>query len=136
MERTVITLKVNFAACTPHDIYIFHTYDCIVPELLLSNSRHALSTTNGRVYVIETDGTELERNVDFSHMNIDTGLIYAMEVNLETGKIYFSNRNTSTLWTASLDDEIRATDDRQVSLSININSRVLIKYIQFLACYQ
>ena len=72
--------------------------------------------TNGRVYLVETDGTELERNVDIDHnaLNVETGLIYAMEYNLETGKIYFSDRNTSTLWTASLDNEIRASDDRQV----------------------
>lgn len=107
--------------------HVFHMpllrfIDCIVPELLLSNSRHALSTTNGRVYVIETDGTELERNVDFNHMSlrIETGLIYAMEYNLETGKIYFSDRNTSTLWMASLDNEIRAADDRQVTLSCTL----------------
>ena len=70
--------------------------------------------------MIETDGTELERNVDFNHMSlgVNTGLIYAMEYNLETGKIFFSDRNTSTLWTASLDNEIRAADDRQVKLSL------------------
>ena len=95
---------------------------CIVPELLLSSSRYVLSLTNGRVYLVETDGTELERNVDIDQGEIQTGLIYALEYNLETGKIYFSDRNTSTLWTASLDNEIRASDDRQqvvISLSYN-----------------
>ena len=84
--------------------------------------------------MIETDGTELERNVDVNHMSlrIDTGLIYAMEYNLETGKIYFSDRNTSTLWTASLDNEIRAADDREVALSLSLFIYIaLIAYILF-----
>lgn len=94
----------------------------IVPELLLTTSRLTLSTFNGRVYVTETDGTELERNVDVSHTNldVDTGLIYAVEYNLDTGKIYFSDRNMSTLWTASLDNEIVRSDDRQVASCINM----------------
>ena len=98
--------------------FMFCMASYIVPELLLSNSRLVMPTVNGRVYVIETDGTELERNVDndnnHGNLDVETGLIYAMEYNLETGKVYFSDRNTSTLWMASLDDEIRASDDRQV----------------------
>ena len=81
----------------------------------MSSSRRAISTYNGRVYLVETDGTELERNVDINNRDLNTGLIYAIEYNLDIGRIYFSDRNTSTLWTASLDNEIRASDDRQVS---------------------
>ena len=119
--------------CISINIFCF-LYLCIVPELLVSSSRLAISTINGRVFVTEIDGTELERNVDVDHtnLNIDTGLIYAVEHNLENGKIYFSDRNTSTLWTASLDDEIRASDDRQVNY-IYVESGLCISLFQLIS---
>ena len=85
-----------------------------VPELLLSTTQVGLN--RGRVYVTESDGTELERNVDSSNtvLNINTGMIYAMEYNLDAGKIYFSDRGGSRFWMASLDNEIAGADDREV----------------------
>jgi len=70
----------------------------------------------GRVYVTESDGTELERNVDSGNsvLDINTGIIYAMEYNLATGTIYFSDRADSSFWMASLDNEIVRADDREV----------------------
>lgn len=110
-----------------------------VPELLLTSSRLATSTINGRVFVTETDGTELERNVDVGHtnLNIDTGLIYAVEYNLDTGKIYFSDRNMSTLWEASLDNELRGSDDRQVRTCVYVCVCTEMNYsYHFLACFK
>jgi len=85
-----------------------------VPELLLSTSQAGLN--RGRVYVSESDGTELERNVDSGHsvLDINTGIIYAMEYNLGAGKMYFSDRGDSSFWMASLDNEIVRADDREV----------------------
>lgn len=94
----------------------------IVPELLLSTTQTGLN--RGRVYVTESDGTELERNVDSSNtvLGIVTGMIFAMEYNLGTGKIYFSDRRNSSFWMASLDNEILGADDREVDVyMIHIN---------------
>ena len=89
-----------------------------VPELLLSTTQ----VGRGRVYVTESDGTELERNVDSSNtvLGVNTGMIYAMEYNLDTGKIYFSDRDGSSFWMASLDNEIAGADDREVIVYIII----------------
>ena len=107
-----------------YDVFLIH-HDYTVPELLVSSSRQAISTYNGRVYLVETDGTELERNVDVTRGDLNTGLIYAIEYSLDTGRIYFSDRNASTLWTASIDNEIRASDDRKVSSSLILKLMIL-----------
>ena len=95
-------------------MFIYYLKFLIVPELLLSTTAEG----GGRVYVTEIDGTELKKLVDSSDVlsSIDTGQIYALEYNLEIGKIYFSDRRNLNFWRASLDNIIIAQDDREVQI--------------------
>ena len=67
-----------------------------------------------------TDGQLVATLVDTSHgpsSSIVTGLIYAMEYDLETGTLYYGDRNTSTLWKVPLQRLTSSQDDRTLVYS-------------------
>ena len=92
-----------------------------VSTLLFSTARYVLNEVRGSILETSVDGTELVTLVDTSSGILATGLIYAMDYDLEAGLLYFADRNSSTLWSAPL-ERLSSSQDNRVMLLDEVNA--------------
>ena len=89
-----------------------------VSELLFSSAMfvHINDQTRGSVFKSRVDGLEIDTLLDTSSgltsNSVPTGLVYAMDYDLDGGDLYYVDRNTSTLWSVPLERLTDSQDDR------------------------
>lgn len=85
-----------------------------VSDLLFTTAKYVEISNDVRGSILKTsvDGTEIETVADTSNGADITGLIYAMDYDLERGVLYFADRNSSTLWSVRLKRLTSSQDDR------------------------
>ncbi len=87
-------------------------------NLLFSTARYVelLNDVRGSVLKTFVDGMEISTIADTSYgigsNVIPTGLIYAMDYDLDEGVLYFADRNSSTLWRVPLERLTSSQDGR------------------------
>ncbi len=85
-----------------------------VSDLLFTTARYIddFDEVRGSVLKTSVDGTEIATIADTSFGTLATGLIYAMDYDLDSGLLYFADRNTSTLWSVPLERLTSSQDGR------------------------
>ena len=88
-----------------------------VADLVYSSVLEASGRLRGQVYSTRVDGEQIIRLLDSSNgpaSNPITGLIYAMDFDLQNGVLYYGDRNGSSIWSVSLERLTGASDGRQL----------------------
>lgn len=96
----------------------FMLFIVLVADLVYSSVVETPSgQLRGNVYTTRVDGEQIVRLLDTSYGPTSTpvtGLIYAMDFDLQRGVLYYGDRNGSSIWRVSLKRLTGASDDRQL----------------------
>ena len=95
----------------------FMRFIVLVADLVYSSAVETSGQLRGNVYTTRVDGEQIVRLLDTSYGPTSTpvtGLIYAMDFDLQRGVLYYGDRNGSSIWRVSLKRLTGASDDRQL----------------------
>ena len=92
-------------------LFIFTVADLVYSSVVETSGR-----LRGNAYTTRVDGEQIVRLLDSSYGPASspiTGLIYAMDFDLQRGVLYYGDRNGTSIWRVSLRRLTGASDDRQ-----------------------
>lgn len=96
---------------------VFHMFISPASKILYSITRQAGNDHIGSIIESTLDGHHQKTVVFPSFQSqtetIQTGLIFAMDLDVSDNILYYSDRNTSTLWKVQLDNVITGNDKRE-----------------------